>query len=570
MSSPKRIATPEFARGVPLYFPRRTILKGTMAAAAVGIFSACAADESSGDGGGSSSTKTTLVEAAAAMPVTLAMDTGRGVGYEGFEVWQLVQANLIRNPYVEDPDDPNVLVQDLYNWEGELAESYDVSEDGLTYTFHLTPDVVSQAGNTLSADDVLWSFERKFNTPNISSYLFNPSITDPARQITKVDDLTVAIQLDNAGHGFPMLAVITKLAGHIYDSKLLLEHATADDPYALEYSNTESLGNFGYGPYKITAYEDGNQIVYEAHEGYVKGEPPLKKIVMRVVPEASNRSALLKAGDVDVAVQLLPADVADMREDKSIRTFENATNNFTWLLMNVDSDVFADQLVRQAFFKAIPYDQIIETVYHGAGKPARGWMDPSAPGYNGEGIPEQVYDPEGALALLEQAGVSTPVTFSIMCSSAVPDLQEVAVQMQSFGTDAGFDIKVDVVPATTDADRKNSRDYEACLMRDMVVSWESQTYTLRLLRGTGPNDPGNWTGWAPPEFMAEIDAGVDAGDAFSDEAGEHWHNAHMMLMEGCTLIQVCNVTPLMAHRDNVNPYTQRSDNVYEFSRVEKT
>lgn len=570
MSFPSnKFATPESVGGVPLYLPRRTVLKGTLAAVAVAAWaSACGTDDSSS--GGSKTDKTTLVEAAAAMPVALTLDIGRGVGYEGFEVWQLVQANLVRNPYVEDPNDPNVLVQDWYHWEGELATSYDVSEDGKTYTFHLAKDVVSQAGNPLTADDVLWSFERKFNTPNITSYLLNPSITDPAKQITKVDDHTVAIELAEAGHGFPMLAVISKLAGHIYDSKLLKEHATAKDPYALEFSNVESMGNYGFGPYKITSYEDGNQIVFEANSGYVKGEPELKKIVMRVVPEAANRAALLKAGDVDTAVQLLPADIADMREDKNILTFDTPTNNFTWLLMNAKSSAFSDQKVRQALFKAIPYDQIIETVYHGAGKPVKGWMDPNAPGYNGEGIPEQVYDPEGAKALLAEAGVSTPVKFSIMCSSAVPDLQEVAVQMQSFGKDGGFDIKIDVVPPTTDADRKNARDYEACLMRDMVVSWESQTYTLRLLRASGPDDPGNWLGWAPPEFLAEIDAGVAAGDPFSEEAGEHWHKAHLMLMEGCTLIQICNVTPLMAQRSNVTPYTQRSDNVYELSLLKKT
>lgn len=573
MPFPSRFPTPENVGGTPLYLPRRTILKGTIAAAAVGVWAAaCGADDdpSSSSGSGATADKTTLIEAAAAMPVTLAMDTGRGVGYEGFEVWQLVQANLVRNPYVEDPDDPNVIVQDWYNWEGELAEGYDVSDDGLTYTFHLHKGVVSQAGNPLTADDVLWSFERKFNTPNITPYLLIPSITEPEKQITKVDDHTVQIKLKEAGHGFPMLAVISKLAGHIYDSKLLKEHATKDDPYALEYSNTESMGNFGFGPYKITSYEDGNQIVFESNPDYVKGEPELKKIVMRVVPEAGNRAALLKGGDVDVAVQLLPADIADMGSDDNILTFDTATNNFTWLLMNATSDVFTEQPVREAVFKAIPYDQIIETVYHGAGKPAKGWMDPNAPGYNGEGIPDQVYDPEGAKALLEEAGVSLPVSFSIMCSSAVPDLQEVAVQMQSFGKDAGFDISIDVVPPTTDADRKNARDYEACLMRDMVVSWESQTYTLRLLRGSGPDDPGNWLGWAPPEFLAEIDAGVAAGDPFSDEAGEHWHKAHLMLVEGYTLIQVCNVTPLMAQRSNVTPYTQRSDNVYEFSLVKKT
>lgn len=570
MTASNQFPTPRNVGGQPKYLSRRTLLKGSLGAVALGYVAACSPSSGRSSSAGGTEDAATLVAAAAAMPVTLAMDTGRGVGYEGFEVWQMVQANLIRNPYVEDPNDPNVIVQDWYNWEGELAESYEVSDDGRIYTFHLRDGVTSAAGNTLSSDDVIWSFQRKFDTPNISAYLFNPSIIDPTEQFTKIDDLTFQIELAEAGHGFPMLAVITKLAGHIYDSTLLREHETADDKWALEWSaDPANLGNFGFGPYQITTYEDGNQIIFESNPGYALGEPDIKTVVQRIVPEAGNRAALLNSGDVDLAVQLLPADVAAMSEDPEILTFDTPTNNFTWLLMNTTSDVFSDVRVREAVFKAIPYDQIIDTVYHGAGSPAIGWMDPNAPGYNGEGIPEQVYDPEGARALLEEAGLTLPVSFSIMASTAVPDLQEVAVQIQAYAQDAGFDVTVDSVPPTTDADRKNARDYEAVLMRDMVVSWESQTYTLRLLRGTGPEDPGNWTGWAPPEFLAEIDAGVAAGDAFSDEANEHWHAAHLMLVEGYTLIQVCNVTPLMAHKDGITPYTQRSDNVYEFSRMTK-
>jgi hypothetical protein len=98
-----RFPTPQNVGGTPLYLPRRAILKGTIAAAAVGFWaSACGPAGSSSSAGGKSS-KTTLVEAAAAMPVTLAMDTGRGVGYEGFEVWQLVQANLVRNRTSQTP-----------------------------------------------------------------------------------------------------------------------------------------------------------------------------------------------------------------------------------------------------------------------------------------------------------------------------------------------------------------------------------------------------------------------------------------------------------------------------------
>lgn len=561
--------TPENVGGIPPYMSRRTILKGSLfGAVAMGLAACGAGTSGSSAGSGGSGSKTSLVDAITAMPITLAFDDGRGAGYEAFESWLLLHSNLIVNPYKPDPKNKDILVQDWFHWEGQLAEGFDVSKDGLTYTFHLRKGVVSQAGNPLTADDVIWSYKRKIASPSIQGYLNIPAITNVDKQFKKIDDHTVSITVAEKGHGFPMLAVMSKISGHIYDSKLLKPHVTKEDPWAIAWS--AKAGNYGFGPYVMTDYQDGVHIKYEASPHYYKGEMPIKTIIQQVVPDAANRASALKSGAVDVAVQLLPSDIADMSSNPDIETFNVGTNNFLWFMMNAQSSVFKDQKVRQALFKAIPYDQIIKNVYVGHAQAAKGWMDPDEPGYNPAGIPDQVYDPKGALALLKEAGVPTPVSFSIMCSNAVPDLQQAAVQIQSYAKAGGFNVSIDVVPATTDAERKNKRDYQALLMRDMVISWESQTYSLRLLRGTGPNDPGNWTGWAPPEFLAEIDKGVAAGDAFSAAAGVHWHNAHVMLMEGMTTVQICNAEPLMAYRKGLSPYTQRSDNVNELSRLTET
>ncbi|MFT4011355.1 MAG: ABC transporter substrate-binding protein, partial [Nocardioidaceae bacterium] len=360
-------------------------------------------------------------------------------------------------------------------------------------------------------------------------------------------------------------AVISKISGEIYDSTSLKSKATTDDPYAVDWSNTNTDGSFGFGPYVLDTYEDGVQITYTANPGYALGEPAIKTITQKVVADAGNRASLLENGDVDVAVQLLPADVADMADNADLTTYSVATNNFTWIFMQTQTPPFDDQLVRQAIFKAVPFQQIIDTVYHGKAKSVVGLLDPNAPEYIADGLMSQDYDPEGAKALLAQAGVTSPVAYTISCSSAVPDMQEVAVQMQQYAEDAGFSVEIEVLPPATLSERQTAQNFQLLLMRDMAVSYESPPYVLNLAY---PRDVSQGvTGWGPQDYFDAVDAGSDAGDALGSEAAKLWNKAELIWQDGRPQIQVCNVTPLMVMNAKLTGFAHRTDNVIDFSVV---
>lgn len=543
--------------------PRRHRAAAALAAGLSLLLAACAAG-ARGSTDGATAAGDVLVEAVAAVPGGLAFDSKPG-GYEAFEYTLLTGATLIRNPYVEADDDPNALTQDLYDFEGVLAESYEVSDDGLTYTFHLREGVVSQAGNPFDADDVLYSYERKWNSTSIAPAISLPAITDPATQLKKIDDHTVSWTVAEAGHGFPLLAVISKISGEIYDKELLEEHATPDDPYAVEWSNTH--GNFGFGPYVMTDYQDGQQITFEANPHYPLGEPAIKRIIQRVVPDAANRAQLLRSGDVDVAVQLRASDVAAMASDDALQTFTVDTNNFAWAFMQTQTPPFDDPLVRQAIFHAIPYEQIIDQVYDGRANPVVGLLNPDAPNHVSDGLLEQAYDPERSLALLAEAGVETPVRYTVSVSNAVPDMEAIAVQIQSFAGDAGFEVDIEVLPPAAFQEQALSKSFQMRLYRDMSVSYESPPYSL-LLAYPEHNDERNSTGWHEPRYYEAVAAGVAAGDALSPEAAVHWHEAELIWQEGRPQIQMAKVQPLMVFDAGLTGFAHRTDNVVDFSIVE--
>lgn len=545
--------------------PIRSTRLAVLAVAALStlVLGACGSGGPSGGGGSSGNPSDTLVEAVATVPGGLAFDAKPG-GYEAFEYTLLTGATLIRNPYVESADDKNALTQDLYNFEGVLAESYDVSADGTVFTFHLRQGVKSQAGNPFTADDVLYSYERKWNSTSIAKSISLPAITDPSKQLAKVDDYTITFTVAQAGHGFPLLSVISKISGEIYDSTLLKQKATAADPYAVTWSNEN--GNFGYGPYIMTSYKQNEQLTYKANPNYPLGEPAVKNIIQRVVPDAGNRATLVKNGDVDVAVQLRPADVADMEKVDSVTTFQADTNNFSWIFVNSNKAPFDNKLVRQALFYAVPYQDIIDQVYKGRAKPAIGLLDPGSPGYDGTGLLEQKYDPAKSKELLAKAGVSGPVKYEILASSAVPDMEEMAVQIQSYAKDAGFDVTIAVVPPATFVERNSSGQWDVRIYRDMSVSYESPPYSL-LLAFPKDNPIRNTSGFNEPSYYAAVDAGVAAGDSLSDAAGAQWNKAQLIWQDYRPQIQVAKVEPLMVLTKGVEGFVHRTDNVLDFSMM---
>jgi peptide/nickel transport system substrate-binding protein len=543
---------------------RQFLVGGTAAGALSFVLAACGngATSASKSAGGSGET-TTLLEAVAGLPTGFSFDTAPS-GYENMEFNNNVQACLIRNPYVTSSRDPNALTQDNYKFEGVLAQSYDVSPDGLEYTFHLRQGVLSQQGNPFTAEDVLFSYQRKFHSTSITPFVSSPAITDPSTQFKAVDDHTLTITVDRKSDGFTLLALLANVTAEIYDSTYLKKYATKSDPYGLAISNSKA--NFGYGAYMLDSYTPGQQLILTANPHFALGEPKIKKVIQRVVADAGTRANILQQGAVDIAVQLRPEDVASFASDSGLQTFEVDTNDYLWMTLQTAKPPFNDVRVRQAFQLAVPYQQIISNVYKGRADPMEGWLDPDAPGYSTAGLFYPAYNPAKARALLSQAGHSS-VDVSILISNAVPDLEEAAVQIRSFAAAAGFNVTIVQQPAATASANQSAGNFEAVIIRDMAISL-SPPYEL-LLQYTA-NSPLNSGKWDDPAYYAAVDKGINAGDPLSPAAGAYWAQAMSIALNQVPQVSVCRVQPLQVFASNVHGYAHRSDNIIDFSIVSKS
>ncbi|MGR3782352.1 MAG: ABC transporter substrate-binding protein, partial [Albimonas sp.] len=292
-----------------------------------------------------------------------------------------------------------------------LAESWEVSEDGLEYTFKLRQGVKFHSNDQFTptrdfnADDVIFSFERQWKEDHPMhgasggtwEYFQGMSMPDLLKSIEKVDDYTVKFVLNR-----PEAPMIANLAMD-FASIVSKEYADA----LLEAGTPEMLNQapIGTGPFSFVGYQKDAVIRYAANPDYWKGASPLDSLVFAITPDASVRYQKLKAGECHVMPYPNPADIEAMKADEDIKLLQQQGLNVGYLAYSTQVEPFDDPKVRKALNMAMDKQAIIDVVFQGAGEIAKNPIPPTIWSYN-NAVEDDPYDPEAAKKMLEEAGVT--------------------------------------------------------------------------------------------------------------------------------------------------------------------
>ncbi|MCU1529710.1 MAG: hypothetical protein JWP75_3473 [Frondihabitans sp.] len=538
-----------------------------IAAAAVAVSLALAGCSSGGPSTGTGSTTSTVSNVTVATPAiatTFDWDAGGLYSNENFEAITNTQADLIRSPYVDG-------TQDYSKFEGVLATKknpYTVSANKLTYTFNLRKGVKSQAGNPFTADDVMYSFERKYGSatsPAPSNY--NLFLPDGLKSIKKIDDYHVSFTVKKASDGFPFLGLLANINGRIYDKTVLDAHATKADPYALQWAKVHT--GWGYGAYTVTSLVPGQSMVLTANKNYVLGEPVIRKITFKQVTDPGTRVTLLQSGSVDFAEGLRPSDQTGLAGDSSI-TVPTVKNPIEFLdLVAVTKQApFDNQTVREALTYAIPYAQILKQVYDGRAVKSQGLIIPSTKGYDTASLPEYGYDPTKAKALLAKAGKTGDVAFTLHVSSTVPDAVDAATLIKSYAAKAGFDVTIQTETAASFATGRSTAAYQALIFRTRA---QTQSPVYMTASWFLPNDsPNNVPRWEDPAFYKLVDEARSFPNPLSTQAGKVWAKAIALEMKSGPETPIVYIQPAQAFSSKFTGYGYRTDNTFDFSILKPT
>lgn len=333
-----------------------------------------------------------------------------------------------------------------------LAESYDVSEDGLTYTFHLREGVKFHDGTDFTSADVKYSFERLL-TPSTNALIgedynmivgavemMNGEATELAG-LTCPDDYTVVIETNEVMALTMMFIAPTS----IYPEEACSE-AGAD--WGLQ------LNVIGTGPYKLVENTD-TQIIIEKFDEYWGGADAVQ--VDRVVYMQYNDTATMQLayqnGDIDSYI-IDATQVADFRETIPDEVKSAPTYGHFFTIMNQSMAPFDDIKVREAFAYAIDLEAITNDLLNGTLEPASCLLAPSVMGHEGRDVIQ--YDPEKAKQMLADAGYPDGVSFEAYTTSLTGQGGQMLVAMQAQAQPAGFTMEITQVDAATWTEMRNS------------------------------------------------------------------------------------------------------------------
>ncbi len=238
----------------------------------------------------------------------------------------------------------------------QLATEWSVSEDGLTYTFKLLEDVVFSSGNPLTADDVVFSFNRLKNIKGNPAFL-----ADSIASVEAVDTYTVAITLHQVDPSF-LANLPNNNAFNVADSKLIKENGGTDAEDAATVDAAEAFLNqtsAGTGPYMLERWEPQVETVLVRNPNW-RGEPPyFDRVIVTNIAEPATQKIALEAGDIDLALDLTSDQIAGLENNPEIAIARSAAPIHHFLLMNRNPDIggpVSDPLVAQAIRYALDYE----------------------------------------------------------------------------------------------------------------------------------------------------------------------------------------------------------------------
>lgn len=236
-----------------------------------------------------------------------------------------------------------------------LAESWEISEDGLTYTFTLREDVTFWNGDDIDSDDVVFSIQRLQNVDGNPSFL-----ADNVASVTAIDENTVEITLLVARPSF--LAELTNYAFSVTHADLIRDNGGSDAADAATADAAEDFLNgvsAGSGPYILESWEPQVETVLVRNENYWGEAPYFDRVIITNIQEAATQKVALEAGDIDIALDMSADQMADMMDNADIEIFSTTSQYTHFLLMNADPEIggaMSDPTVQLAVRYALDYE----------------------------------------------------------------------------------------------------------------------------------------------------------------------------------------------------------------------
>ena len=426
-----------------------------------------------------------------------------------------------------------------------LAKDWEVSEDGLEYTFYLQEGVKFHDGTDFNAEAVVKNVERWKGGAEEQFYYFNSMFKaegkDIITSVEATDDLTVVFKLSR-----PQAPFLKNIA---------MSPFAIASPSAIEASG-ESFGDnpVGTGPFTFVEWKRNDSITVAKNEDYwQEGLPKLDTIIFRAIPDNSARLNALMTGEIDLADGVNPSDAQTVESNADLQLIERPSMNIGYLGLTNTRPPFDNKLVRQAVNYAIDKQALVDAFYQGRAEVAVNPMPSSISGYNEE-ITGYEYNPEKAKELLAEAGYdggeielwAMPVPRPYM-----PDGQKVAEAIQKNLSDVGIPSKIVQFEWATYLEKAKNGEADAFLLGWTGDNGDADNFIYTLLdKDTiGSNNYAYYSNDEVHKLLIAAQSEVD-----EEKRVDLYKQAQVIISEDAPWVPLAHSIPLLAGKKGVKGY----------------
>ena len=359
-----------------------------------------------------------------------------------------------------------------------LAKSYEVSDDGKVYTFHLRDGIKFHDGTPFNAEAVKFNLERYQEEDSVRS-----TEVEPIDSVEVVDPMTVRVTLSKPFA--PFLAVLTDRAGIMASPKAIEENngRISNDPV-------------GTGPFKFVERVRGDHITVEKNEDYWReGLPKIDKIEYRGIDDENVQYQNLQSGELDLIDSIPFVEFKDLQESGDYRVSVEPGLGYQGIWLNVTQPPFDNKQLRQAVYRLVDRDAIVKAVLRGVGgTPANSPFSKSSWAYSEESDAYPPRSVEEAKALLEEAGEPNGFSFTLKLDPS-PTSQQLGQVIQNSLKPAGIEVKLEQIEFGTLLEQSTNGDFQA-----LFLGWSGRIDPdLNIYDFTVTNGDFNDSGYSNPE-----------------------------------------------------------------------
>lgn len=431
----------------------------------------------------------------------------------------------------------------------DLAESYELLEDQVTWEFKIREDAVFHDGTPVTAEDVAWSLTRVMTDESSSDYM-NFS---PLAEAVAVDDYTVHVVSDDP---YPIML------------QLLCKGGAAVLPKAYFEENGEEAWRanpIGSGPYQLTEYvKDDHVTLVPFADYYGEQNPDWEEVIFRVVPESSTRVGELIAGNVDAVNMVIPTEWERVNGNEGTAVVNGPSTRVYQLALKTDKGPTADLRVRQAIDLAIDDQTIVDTILQGAGTPMLTRVPSGVNGCNEDLVGKYNYDPERAKELLAEAGYPDGFSMKIEAPTGRYTMDaEISQAIVAMLSQVGITVDLQLLESSAYSNVFSAHSAEDGFMTCFGLGFFDASYGMIGYFGVNTSGESNWNNQEYIDMYYEAEFNMN-----EEERTQLFQEMQQMVADEVPYAIICQIDNSYGVKDSIT-MTPRLDDVWNLSTIRK-